>query len=84
MSDDIHEVYAICYGSHGRKRAEDHVLVGTQEQPRERALRAGLAPLLQVVVERAAAHARSSSAVNCSGSALIASGCHARGSAPSR
>ena len=25
MSDDIHEVYAVCYGSHGRKRAENYI-----------------------------------------------------------
>ena len=25
MSDDIHEVYAICYGSHARKRAENYI-----------------------------------------------------------
>jgi glyoxylase-like metal-dependent hydrolase (beta-lactamase superfamily II) len=25
VSDDIHEVYAICYGSHGRKRAENYI-----------------------------------------------------------
>ena len=25
MSDDIHEVYAICYGTHGRKRSENYI-----------------------------------------------------------
>ena len=25
MSDDIHEVYAVCYGSHARKRAENYI-----------------------------------------------------------
>ena len=25
MSDDVHEVYAVCYGSHSRKRAENYI-----------------------------------------------------------
>ena len=25
MSDDIHEVYAVCYGTHGRKRSENYI-----------------------------------------------------------
>jgi len=25
MSDDIHEVYAVCYGAHARKRSENYI-----------------------------------------------------------
>ena len=25
MSDDIHEVYAVCYGTHARKRSENYI-----------------------------------------------------------
>jgi hypothetical protein len=25
MSDDVHEVYAICYGTHARKRSENYI-----------------------------------------------------------
>ena len=31
MSDDIHEVYAVCYGTHARKRSENYIFGDPQD-----------------------------------------------------